>query len=116
MSHSEIQQSNLNDFTRIFKPCGSLDNNNAHEMVDLISSAQAEDFKFIIIDLADLEFISSAGVGSILGTVESSREIGGDIILCNASQSVLHVFAVLDLTDYLTFRSDEKEAADVCQA
>lgn len=114
MSQSEIQQNNLNDFTRVFKPCGSLDNNNAHEMVDLISSAQSDGFKFIIIDLADLEFISSAGVGSILGTVESSRELGGDILLCNASPSVLHVFTVLDLTDYLTIKSDEKEAAAAC--
>lgn len=115
MSQSEIKKSNLNDFTRILKPCGSLDNNNAHEMVDLISAAQADRYKFIIIDMIDLEFISSAGVGSILGTVESSREAGGDIILCNASPSVLHVLEVLDLTDYLTIKSDEKEAACSCR-
>jgi len=114
MSQSEIQQSNLNDFTKILKPCGSLDNNNAHEMVDLISFAQSEGFKFILIDLANLEFISSAGVGSILGTVETSREAGGDIVLCNASPTVQHVFEVLDLTDYLTIKSDEEAARQAC--
>jgi len=104
----------LTDETLIVKPGKMLDNNNAHVMVETITSAQAKGYKFIIIDMAGLEFLSSAGVGSILGTVETSREIGGDIILCNVSDTILHVLKVLDLAGFLTIKSTEKEALTLC--
>ena len=91
-----------------------LDNNNAHEMVTTISEALEAGYHYIILDMERLEFLSSAGVGSILGTVELAREAGGDIILCNASPTILHVLEVLDLSDYLTIIADQKEAAVIC--
>ena len=91
-----------------------LDNNNAHEMVQVITSAQEQGYKYIVIDMTSLEFISSAGVGSFLGTVETSREAGGDIILCHAREDILHVFQVLDLIDYLTIRISLDDARALC--
>ncbi len=114
MEAHSITQRTLNDDTIIISPGKTLDNNNAHEMVDVITSAQSRGFKYLIVDMTVVEFLSSSGVGSILGTVEVSRELGGDIILCNLSETVAHVFDVLDLTDYLTIRTSEKEAAEVC--
>jgi len=92
-----------------------LDNNNAHEMVEAITSAQNDGYKYIILDMHQLEFISSAGVGSILGTVEVCREIGGDIVLCNVSNTIMHILEVLDLAVYLTIKSDEEEVAELCK-
>ena len=91
-----------------------LDNNNAHEMVQVITSAQEQGYKFIVIDMTSLEFISSAGVGSFLGTIETSREAGGDIILCHAREEILHVFQVLDLVEYLTIRDTLDDAKASC--
>ena len=105
----------LNDDTIIIDVGIQLDNNNAHEMVKTISAAQSKKYKYIVLDMHRLEFISSAGVGSILGTIESSREIGGDIILCNASSSIMKVLEVLDLVDYLTLRCDLTEAKELCR-
>jgi len=111
MPDTQFSQEILNKETVIIKTGKQLDNNNAHEMVETIVSIQIEGYKFIILDMLQLEFISSAGVGSILGTIEASREIGGDIILCNASNSIMQVLEVLDLADYLTIKSDRAEAA-----
>jgi len=91
-----------------------LDNNNAHEMVATINEGLEAGYHNIILDMGQLEFLSSAGVGSILGTVETAREAGGDIILCDASPTILHVLEVLDLADYLTIKVDKKEAAAAC--
>ena len=91
-----------------------LDNNNAHEMVATINEALEAGYHHIILDMGHLEFLSSAGVGSILGTVEMARRAGGDIILCDASPTILHVLEVLDLSDYLTIKADREEAAAVC--
>lgn len=114
MDEQNITRHALKHDTIIVKSGRMLDNNNAHLMVEAISSAQAEGYKFIIIGMADLEFLSSAGVGSILGTVEKSREMGGDVILCNVSDTILHVLKALDLADFLTIKATEKEALPLC--
>lgn len=114
MSEMTISKLVLNDNVIMIDPGRILDNNNVHEMVDMITTAQSNSFKYIIIDMKNLEFISSAGVGSILGTVEESRESGGDIIICNASDTIMHIFDVLDLKDYLTFKKTNDEARQFC--
>lgn len=91
-----------------------LDNNNAHEMVATINEALEAGYHHVILNMEQLEFLSSAGVGSILGTVEAAREAGGDILLCNASPTILHVLEVLDLSDYLTIMADQDEAIATC--
>jgi len=91
-----------------------LDNNNAHEMVQVITSTQEQGYKYIVIDMTSLEFISSAGVGSFLGTIETSREAGGDIIICHAREEILQVFQVLDLLDYLTIKTSLEDARAGC--
>ena len=105
-----ISDKRLGTDTIVLRPGKALDNTNAHEMTEAICGAQAEGFKNIIIDMEELEFLSSAGVGSILGTVEVSRDMGGDIVLSGASDKIVHILEVLDLCDYLTIRpKDEVE-------
>lgn len=93
-----------------------LDNNNAHEMFELISNAQSEGMNRIILNMQDLEFLSSAGVGSLIGTVDVSRGAGGDIILCNVGDSILHILEVLDLTSYLTVAENKQAAQEALTA
>ena len=100
----------LDDDTIVIETGNRLDNNNAHEMVETIVSIQIQGTKNIIIDMQKLEFISSAGVGSVLGTVETSREMGGDITLCNASSAIMQVLEILDLVDYLTIKANMTDA------
>ncbi len=91
-----------------------LDNNNAEELVRAISQAQERNYKYIVVDCEHLEFLSSAGVGAILGTIETSRENQGDIILCNLSPTIAHVLHVLDLHDFLTITGNRQEALAIC--
>ncbi len=116
MEKSNITKVVVNDEVIVVKPIKTLDNNNAHEMVSIISGAQEEGYKIIVLDMKELEFLSSAGVGSILGTIETSREAGGDIVLCNVPESINHILNVLDLTDYLTIHESEEKAISLAGA
>ncbi len=109
-----ITRKQVDENVLIIFPEKVLDNNNAHEMSETISQAQSEGYKYIIMNLSALDFISSAGVGSILGSVGSSREMGGDIILCHASEKIRHIFEILDLCDFLTIVENEGAAMNVC--
>ncbi len=116
MDKPNITKTIINNDVIIIKPIKTLDNNNAHEMVNIITGIQESGYKTIVMDMTDLEFLSSAGVGSILGTIETSREAGGDIILCNVPESINHILDVLDLTDYLTIRENKEKAIGLARA
>jgi anti-anti-sigma factor len=81
-------------------------------MADLLAQLQEKGTKHIFVDMAELEFLSSAGVGSILGSVETSREMGGDIILFNLSENIRHVIEVLDLQDFFTIAANRQNAIE----
>ena len=69
MDSQAVTCKSINQSTTVINPGRQLDNSNAHEMLEAISAAQSGGYRFIIIDMSSLEFISSAGVGSILGSV-----------------------------------------------
>jgi len=109
-----ISEHILSDQAVAFNPGKIIDSNNAHEIVSAITTAQKQGFRYIIIDLAEVEFLSSAGVGSILNTIEASRDSGGDVVLCNVSPTILHSLDDMGLADVLTIMADDQEAAAHC--
>ncbi len=114
MVEKTINSKTIDEDTIVIDPGIQLDNSNAHEMVEIIASVQAQGHKYLIIDMRSLEFLSSSGVGAIIGSVEVSREAGGDIILCNVSETISNILRVLDLMDFLTIKSDTEDALNTC--
>lgn len=114
MDEGIISEHILSDQAVAFNPGKIIDSNNAHEMVNAITTAQRQGFRYIIIDLAEVEFLSSAGIGSILSTIEASRESGGDVVLCNVSPTILHSLDDMGLANVLTIMADDQEAAAHC--
>jgi anti-sigma B factor antagonist len=103
-----ISQNVLGDSAILITPGKVVDNSNAHEMSDIISEAQERGYIYIIIDMRQVEFLSSAGVGSILGSIQTSRDRGGDIVLVSPSEKTVHILEILDLCEYLTIKTDEQ--------
>jgi serine/threonine-protein kinase RsbW len=64
----------------------------------------------IIVDLAQLDYISSSGLGSFLGTVDPFRLAGGDLVFIRLSERVQKIFKVVGFTRLLTIMADEDEA------
>ncbi len=116
METLSLTETEVSEGTVLIELGRMLDNNNAEELVSAISGAQTRGSKFIVLDCRRLEFISSAGVGAILGTIDASRDQGGDIILCDVPETVAHVFRVLDLWDFLTILGARQEALAACRA
>lgn len=77
-----------------------------------IGAAQSEGIVDIRIDMSELQLLSSAGIGSILGAVEISREAGGDITIWNVPEKINAVLEMLDLHEYLTVKTGEAKPPD----
>ncbi len=63
----------------------------------------------ILLDCRQLNYISSAGLGAIMGLIETVRENGGDILLCSLQENVFAIFDTLGFTQlYRVFRPKPK--------
>ena len=114
MTDSEFYIKTLNDDSRLVHAGRVLDNSNADRFSSLLMGFYSAEVKYILIDMATLEFLSSAGVGSLLGTVELFRERSGDIVLTNVGSKIMHILDVLNLAEYLTICQSTEEAAAQC--
>jgi anti-sigma B factor antagonist len=62
------------------RPVGELDSAGSAR---LLAALAGTSFARLVIDLSDVSFVDSAGLGALLGTIRRAREVGGDVALCH---------------------------------
>src|ERR1035437_5637840 len=75
-------------------------------MADLLS---AKNYR-IIIDLAGVDYISSAGWGIFISEIKNIRKNKGDLKLVNMKPEVMEIFELLDFTNILEYYKSLDEA------
>ncbi len=79
---------------------GDLDTKGALVMEDLMTQLLERKMFRVIFDFEKVPFVSSAGVGILLGIVSSLREESGEVTFLNVSSKVRSVLRLLNLDDY----------------
>lgn len=64
----------------------------------------------IVIDFADVPFISSAGLGILMSVIEEIREGGGDLMMARVQPEVYRIFDMLEFTTLFRFFDTVEEA------
>lgn len=81
---------------------GDIDHHAAREMRteldDVIARSQPE---LLIIDMGQVGFMDSSGIGLILGRLRAVQAYGGDIVIKNAQGGVASVIGLSGLSSYL---------------
>ena len=114
MADSEFDIKTINDDSRLIQTGRVLDNSNADGLSSLLMELNSAEVKYVVIDMARLEFLSSTGIGSILGTVALIRERSGEVVLTNVPNNIMHILDIVDLTNYLTICQSTEEATARC--
>jgi anti-sigma B factor antagonist len=78
------------------------------KMIDWINAGN----KRILLDLAEVEFVDSSGLGAI---VSSLKTIGseGDLVICGAREAVMNLFRLTRMNRVFQIFSSEEEALRV---
>jgi anti-sigma B factor antagonist len=82
---TEIKQENK---STIIKVTGSVDALTAADLSRVLSNQIAEGKVNLIVDLIDVEFMSSAGLRTLLGAVKETRSNGGDLRITSTNPGV----------------------------
>ena len=93
----EENQSGIN----IFKLNGRLDSNTSQGFEKKIFQAIDDGSKSMIIDFAELEYISSAGLRVILKATKALKREEGKMMLCDMQDYVKEVFEIAGFDSFL---------------
>lgn len=78
-----------------------------HDLRSAIRGLIAEGKKKIILNLAEVDYIDSSGVGELVGSFTAVRNSGGELKLLNLTQKVQDVLYVTKLYTVFDIRDDE---------
>ena len=89
---------------------GRLDFTSTPEARDQFASAIAADHRKLIIDLSKVEFVDSAGLGSLIGGMRTARQAGGDLRIANPTEQVKMLLSLTSLDQVLKIHPTIEEA------
>lgn len=90
----------------IFELVGKLDSSNAQSFKnEFLNHLSAEKLK-IIINCAQLEFLSSAGIRIFYLASQKTKNFDAKIVFCNANENIQRVFEIIDFnSDFAVYNS-----------
>ncbi len=98
------------DGVAVMRPEGFINAHTVRMFEDALEKQVASGRFTILLDCQALNYISSAGLGAIMGLIETVRENGGDILLCNLHENVFAIFDTLGFTQLYRVFPTEAEA------
>ena len=103
------------DGVAVMRPEGFINAHTVRQFEGALETLVREGRYTILLDCMALNYISSAGLGAIMGLIENVREHGGDILLCNLQENVYAIFDTLGFTQlYRVFGSEAEALQAVC--
>ncbi|WP_258102656.1 STAS domain-containing protein [Marinoscillum sp. MHG1-6] len=104
----EVKKLQRADHTEI-QVKGEVDASSSIELDNALQSSLDESKK-IIVDLENLEYISSAGLGVFISYLEEIKSKEIKLVLCNMKPKVYDVFKILGLENLMEIVNTKEEA------
>ena len=89
---------------------GSLDWSNFGKVEEIIESVFKKGVYNLILNLKGTKYISSAGFGCFISSLDTAMKHGGDLVFASTPPEIQDVFNILGLTRILHFADDTKAA------
>jgi anti-anti-sigma factor len=77
---------------------GSLDTNTSKEAGDQLNKLVADGNKKLLVDLSNLDYVSSAGLRILLATTKALKPLKGEMRICGLNETVNEVFEISGFT------------------
>lgn len=98
------------DTTLVVIPAGRLDSNNATSFEKTVTDYVRNGERRIVIDLSQIDYISSAGLRVVLMLVKQLKGSNGSLVLCGMKPSIKEVFDISGFSKILQIRGTRAEA------
>ncbi|MBU9714765.1 anti-sigma F factor antagonist [Evansella tamaricis] len=90
---------------------GELDHHTAMELRESVDTAIKEQrLTHILLNLENLTFMDSSGLGVILGRYKTVQALGGEMVVCSISPQVKRLFEMSGMFKIIRLTSNEADA------
>ena len=93
---SDISSKNI-----VISLIGRLDTITSPQLEEEINSFSLENIETVILDLKELEYISSAGLRVVLMIHKKMNKLGGQLKLINVNDMILNIFDMTGMSEFL---------------
>ena len=74
---------------------GVLNQNNTDQLLDKVHHLLEQKIKIILIDMKNVTFMTSSGIGALVAALKAVHAVGGELYICSLSEQAKTIF---DLT------------------
>jgi anti-anti-sigma factor len=94
------------------EPAGRMDAHGATIVHDAVSDRLSEKTPSLLLDMGQVEYLSSAGISTLIRLLTRTRELGGTISVFNCRPVVRSVIKVVAIDPVLNVRGTANEARE----
>ena len=69
----------------------------------------------LIVDIGQLKYISSSGIGAFMGLTQRARQLGGELVLVNPTEKVYNILSLLGFNKVFKIVDTQQEALEALQ-
>ncbi|WP_026535516.1 STAS domain-containing protein [Arthrobacter sp. H14] len=96
------------------KGAGRLNMVSAAKLREVVSDVVAGGSNHVVINMAEMDFMDSSGLGALIGCLKIARQAGGDLRIANVQSQVKMVLELTNMNRVLTpYDNVEAAFADV---
>jgi anti-anti-sigma factor len=82
----------MNPTVKVVQPSGILDGIIANQLRNEISHVVSTGADIVLIDMQDVKFIDSSGLGTLVSALKTVRAAGGKLFICSLNDQVRMIF------------------------
>ncbi len=103
----------VRDGVSVIRITGRLNMVAAPELRDVVANAVASGAARLVVDLSDVEFMDSSGLGALIGALKITRQAGGDLRISAPGEQVSMVLQLSNVDRILKpYRSTDDALRD----
>jgi anti-anti-sigma factor len=110
MQHESVEVDRPEPGVVLLRASGDLDAYTAPGLRTRLHDATGADAELVVVDLKDITFIDSAGLGTLVGAHRRMQERGGWLRIVRPPPLVARAFELTGLDEVLDMRDDREQA------
>jgi anti-anti-sigma factor len=102
----------MNSNIKIVQPSGILNNALAADLCREVESVFQAGFQVVLVDLQQVPFIDSSGLGGLVNAFKASRAAGGKLVLCSVCEQGRMLFEITGMDQIFEIFLNQHEFAN----
>lgn len=100
----------ISNKTLIVTPSGRLDSSTSPDLEVFFNEQEESEYSTIVIDMVELEYISSAGLRVVLNLSKLQKSKGESFILCSLQDHIREIFEISGFDLFVDIKKSLEEA------